>query len=154
MSSAVQDIDQPLYQDTRWLARTLGQVILRLEGQQVFDAVEDLRDVCHKRRAHSPDAPSLKELLGRVEQMPLEIAAPVARAFTLFFLLINTAEQVHRVRRRQQYGRSHQNSSQPASIRWAFEQLKQMGMSSSEVREAVSKVRARPVLTAHPTEAT
>src|SRR5690606_31322391 len=113
-----------------------------------------LREACHRRRALSPEAPSLRELLGRVEQMPLEIAAPVARAFTLFFLLINTAEQVHRVRRRQQYGRSHQNSSQPASIRWAFEQLKQMGMSSAEVREAVSKVRARPVLTAHPTEAT
>jgi phosphoenolpyruvate carboxylase len=31
--------------------------------------------------------------------MPVDRAASTARAFTLFFLLINTAEQVHRVRR-------------------------------------------------------
>lgn len=154
MNSPAQDIDQPLYQDTRWLARTLGQVILRLEGQEVFDAVESLREASHKRRGGVKDAPSLKELFARVETLPLEISAKVARAFALFFLLINTAEQVHRVRRRHQYGRSHFKTAQPASLRWAFEQLKSQGMSAEQVRETVGKLRARPVLTAHPTEAT
>ncbi len=120
----------------------------------MFDAVESLRDASHKRRAGADDAPSLDQLLARVEKLPLEVAAPVARAFALFFLLINTAEQVHRVRRRQQYGRSHHNTSQPASLKWAFEELKKQGMSAEQVRETVGNLRARPVLTAHPTEAT
>src|SRR5690606_20644429 len=122
MSTAPPPIDQPLYQDTRWLARTLGQVILRLEGQEVFDAVEELRDASHRRRGGEEGAPTLPELLAQVEKLSLEVAAPVARAFTLFFLLINTAEQVHRMRRRLQYSRSFQSSAQPSSLKWAFEE--------------------------------
>lgn len=147
-------IDQPLYQDTRWLARTLGQVILRLEGQEVFNAVEALREASHRRRGGDAGAPTLAELLAQVEKLSLEVAAPVARAFTLFFLLINTAEQVHRMRRRQQYSRSFQSSAQPASLKWAFEELKKMGKGPEDVRKSVARLRVRPVLTAHPTEAT
>ena len=39
-------------------------------------------------------------MLEKVDALPIDLAAPVARAFTLFFFLINTAEQVHRIRRR------------------------------------------------------
>ena len=51
-----------------------------------------------------------------MEALPLETAAQVARAFTLFFLLINTAEQAHRVRRQRHYA-----GSRPGSLRWALE---------------------------------
>src|ERR687894_632225 len=98
--------DVPLHDDVRWLASALGDVIRRLEGERAFAVVEELRQACRARRHGAPDAPDLAELLDRVRALPLEEAAVAARAFTLFFLLINTAEQVHRVRRREEYLRA------------------------------------------------
>src|SRR5690606_7311713 len=85
------------------------------------------------------------------EALPLETAAVVARAFTLFFLLINTAEQVHRVRRR----RAHPGDpAQPASPVWALRRLAEGGRTATQVAQDLAKLQVRPVLTAHPTEST
>src|SRR5688500_3888285 len=92
--------DLPLHDDVRWLAASLGRVIHRLEGDEAFRTVEELRRACRGRRRGAPGAPDLNALLDRVDALPLPLCATTARAFTLFFLLINTAEQVHRVRRR------------------------------------------------------
>src|SRR5687768_18017706 len=86
--------DVPLHEDVRWLADTLGRVIRRLEGEEAFNAVEGLRQACRDRRRGHADAASFASLLEQVAAMPLELSAVTARAFTLFFLLINTAEQV------------------------------------------------------------
>src|SRR5687768_4508934 len=138
----------------RYLASALGGVVRRLQGEDVFRAVEDLRRLSRDRRREDAGAPTLAQMLARVEQMPLAIAAPVARAFTLFFLLINTAEQVHRVRRRRAYQRDETAPPQPASARWAIARLRQRGHSASEVAAAIETLQVRPVLTAHPTEST
>lgn len=141
----------------RWLASLLGRVIQRLQGEAVFRAVEELRVASRARRRGDPTAPSLQELLSKVDTLPLSIAAPVARAFTVFFFLINTAEQVHRVRRRQSYATAEgtsPNSAQPASALWAFEELKRRGKTAAELRAYIRELEVRPVLTAHPTEAT
>ena len=97
--------DLPLHEDVRWLAAALGQVILRLEGEAAFETVESLRQATRSRRHGEPGAPSLATLLDTVDTLSLDRAATTARAFTLFFLLINTAEQVHRVRRTREYRR-------------------------------------------------
>src|SRR5687768_17638127 len=138
----------------RYLASALGGVVRRLQGEDVFRAVEDLRRLSRDRRREDAGAPTLAQMLARVEQMPLAIAAPVARAFTLFFLLINTAEQVHRVRRRRAYQRDETAPPQPASARWAIALLRERGHSASEVAAAIETLQVRPVLTAHPTEST
>ena len=138
----------------RYLASALGQVIKRLEGEAVFKAVEDLRLGCRARRRGETTAADLDTLLGRVADLPLAVAAPVARAFTLFFFLINTAEQVHRVRRRHAYEDGAEHQAQPASIRWAFDKLRDSKRSAADVRNYLRELEVRPVLTAHPTEAT
>ena len=143
--------DRPLHDDVRRLASCLGRTIRRFEGDEVFEAVEGLRKACRDRRAGEADAADLRTLLHRVEALPLEVAAPVARAFTLFFLLINTAEQVHRVRRRRSYPSS---TPQPGSIRWALHTLRADGASADEVAQALAALQVEPVLTAHPTEST
>src|SRR5918992_3946666 len=85
--------DVPLHDDVRRLAAGLGRIIRRLEGEEAFDTVEELRRACRARRRGDAGAPSLDELLDYVDSLPLELMASAARAFTLFFLLINTAEQ-------------------------------------------------------------
>ena len=146
--------DIPLHDDVRRLADALGAVIERLEGEEAFQTVEHLRRACRARRRGDPDAADLATLLRYVAAIPLELAALAARAFTLFFLLINTAEQVHRVRRRRAYQRDEEAPPQPASARWAMARLRESDRSASEVAAAIEALEVRPVLTAHPTEST
>jgi phosphoenolpyruvate carboxylase len=146
--------DVPLHDDVRWLAASLGKVILRLEGQSAFDSVESLRRACRARRHGQPNAPTLDELLEDVSALPLERAATVARAFTLFFLLINTAEQVHRVRRTRAYHSAETDDPQPGGARWAMRTLRSDGHDAAAVERAMLALDVRPVLTAHPTEST
>ena len=146
--------DVPLHDDVRWLAASLGKVILRLEGEAAFDSVESLRRACRARRHAEADAPALGELLEQVSAFPLERAAIVARAFTLFFLLINTAEQVHRVRRARAYRSTERDAPQPGGARWAMRTLRSKGHDAAAVERAMLSLDVRPVLTAHPTEST
>ncbi|HEX2781227.1 MAG TPA: phosphoenolpyruvate carboxylase, partial [Gemmatimonadaceae bacterium] len=146
--------DQPLHDDVRWLAGTLGRVIQRLEGDDALRVVEDLRQAGRARRLGEPDAPTLDQLVERVSQLPTPLAALTARAFTLFFLLINTAEQVHRVRRRNDYRQQGDDVPQPASARWTMRRLKESGRTADVVAKAIRGLDVRPVLTAHPTEST
>lgn len=148
------DEDLPLHEDVRWLASALGQVIRRLEGEAAFETVESLRQATRARRHGEPRARSLADLLEMVEALPLDRAASTARAFTLFFLLINTAEQVHRIRRTRDYERRADAGPQPASARHVMQLLRQAGASRDEVASAIRSLQVRPVLTAHPTEST
>ncbi|GJG86959.1 phosphoenolpyruvate carboxylase [Gemmatimonadetes bacterium T265] len=148
--------DLPLHDDVRWLAGALGRVIQRLEGDDAFDTVESLRRACRARRHGEPGAPDLDTLLAQVAALTPEASAVAARAFTLFFLLINTAEQVHRVRRRAAYleGDGDEPAPQPASARWTMRRLRDDGRTAAEVADAMRRLAVRPVLTAHPTEST
>jgi len=146
--------DVPLHDDVRWLAASLGRVIRRLEGEAAFETIEALRQACRARRLGDAGAPSLDDLIAQVEALSLESCAVTARAFTLFFLLINTAEQVHRVRRARAYRAVDDAEPQPASARWAMRALRASGREASEVERAMLGLDVRPVLTAHPTEST
>jgi len=146
--------DRALHDDMRYLGSALGSVVRRLQGEATFQAVEDLRILSRDRRRGDPGAPTLEAMLKKVDALPLDIAAPVARAFTLFFFLLNTAEQVHRVRRRHAYERAPSSPPQPGSFRWVFEKLRDEGKTAADVRELLRGLEVRPVLTAHPTEAT
>jgi phosphoenolpyruvate carboxylase len=145
----------PLHEDVRRLAATLGRVIQRIEGEEAFRTVEELRRACRARRRGDTGAPDLHALLDHVDALPLPLCALTARAFTLFFLLINTAEQVHRVRRRETYTR-HEGDDAPqvGSARWTMRRLRETGRSADDVARAIGQLDVRPVLTAHPTEST
>jgi phosphoenolpyruvate carboxylase len=146
--------DLPLHDDVRWLAGALGRVIQRLEGREAFEIVERLRSASRARRHREPGAPSLDDLLREVDGLSVEHCMVAARAFTLFFLLINTAEQTHRVRRRKSYLGKGVTDAQPASARWTMRELRKLGATPDAIEQAMLKLDIRPVLTAHPTEST
>jgi phosphoenolpyruvate carboxylase len=89
LSLEIRAEDRPLHEDIRYLGRALGRVIERLQGREVFLAVEGLRTASRDRRRGEPNAPSLDDLLARVSDLTPSQAGPVARAFTLLFFLIN-----------------------------------------------------------------
>jgi phosphoenolpyruvate carboxylase len=146
--------DLPLHDDVRRLAASLGRVIRRLEGEAAYETIESLRVACRARRHGAPGASTLRELLAQVQAMPVDRAATTARAFTLFFLLINTAEQVQRVRRSRAYRATDDAEPQAGSARAVMRALREAGRSADDVERAIARLRVRPVLTAHPTEST
>jgi len=141
--------DAPLRQDVRWLAGTLGRVVGRLAGEDILHAVEELRRACRARRLGVPGAPDLDALLARTRALPPETARLTARAFTVFFILINAAEQAHRVRRARQDDLA---AAQRGSVRWSLRRLREAGHEAAAVAGALRTLDVRPVLTAHPTE--
>jgi phosphoenolpyruvate carboxylase len=150
----VREVDLPLHEDVRWLAASLGRVIRRIEGERPYEIIESLRTAAKRRRRGDVDAPTLAQLFAQVDALPVDLTAVAARAFTLFFLLINTAEQVHRVRRARSYRQLEHPEPQPASARWTMRALRRAGHGAAEVEHAMLALRVRPVLTAHPTEST
>ena len=73
--------DLPLHEDVRWLAAALGRVIQRLEGQESFEIVEQLRVATRARRHGEKNAPNLDELLRTIDGLSVEQCAMAARAF-------------------------------------------------------------------------
>ncbi|MEN0068228.1 MAG: phosphoenolpyruvate carboxylase [Myxococcota bacterium] len=144
--------DRPLHDDVRWIASGLGEVIAQFAGREVLEAVEQLRTASRARRRGDEGAASLNELLAVVEGWPRSRSVVVGRAFTLFFLLINTVEQVHRVRRRR--AKEAEGDAAPASLDQAIGTMVEAGLSAEGVAERIAGLHVRPVLTAHPTEST
>ena len=124
----------------------------RMEGDACFQAVERLRTACRERRLGAADAEGLDQLLAYVDSLPLDTVSRVARSFALFFLLINTVEQVHRVRTHRQEGMG--SADEPGSLGRVFDNLAQAGVDAEAMADALARLEIRPVLTAHPTEAT
>jgi len=147
--SAIAD-DDPLVVDINWLTASLRRAIKRFEGEQVAVAVRELGQACRARRAGEAGAPTLEALFRRVRELPLRDSNAMVRAFTLYFVLLNTAEQVDRVRRRS----TPDAEDTRASVLQSFVQLKREGYTAEQVRQRISELEVRPVLTAHPTEST
>jgi len=146
--------DGPLHETVRLLATTLGRVIRRLEGESCFKAVEHLRTECRSRREGDPDAADLDHLLNVVGKLEPATLGVAARAFALFFLLINTAEQVYQAMAHREEGRRPDGDPRPGTYRWAMSQLKAAGHDADTVAGFLERMEVRPVFTAHPTEAT
>jgi phosphoenolpyruvate carboxylase len=85
-----------------------------------------------------------RRFLRQIDGLTVEQCAVAARAFTLFFLLINTAEQTHRVRRRNAYSGTTSTEPQPASARWTMKQLRAVGASADQIEKAMLRLHIRP----------
>jgi len=139
----------PLAREVKLVGALLGQVIVEQEGTQLFELVEALRRTAIRRRRDASDQ-LLADLGALLDGRPLGELLAAARAFTAYFLLINLAEEKHRVRtlrRRERAG------ILPESIADAVGQLSQARVGTDDLRTLLDGLLLRPVLTAHPTEA-
>jgi serine/threonine protein kinase len=78
---------------------SVGEVLMKHAGDRVFQAVEHARKVTHTLR-ESFDAQKENEFLTWIRGLDVATATQVIRAFTLYFQLVNLAEEVHRIRRK------------------------------------------------------
>ena len=132
-----------LRDDIRRLGDLLGEALVRQEGPHTYDTVERIRALSRD----DPDAAA-----GLIDALPLDQAATMARAFSLYFHLANIVEQVHRARA-QVLARAATGGplvEAGVAIRAALEAG---DVAAAEVRAGFASISARPVFTAHPTEA-
>ena len=143
--------DAGLRDDIRLLGRILGETVAELHGAEALGLVEESRrSAVALRQGRLPGgrAAFAASIAGR----PLPDLALLAEAFTGFFHLINTAEEVHRVRSLRARDRA---GAPPAegSIAAAVAELAATGAGPDEVQALLDRMLVMPVLTAHPTEA-
>lgn len=137
----------PLAREVKLVGALLGQVIVEQEGEALFELVELLRHSAIRRRRGEPHAIDASAVIAA--RRPDELVA-VARAFTAYFLLINLAEEKHRVR---MLRRRERAGILPESVADGVAQLAASEMGARELRALLDRLLLRPVLTAHPTEA-
>src|SRR4029079_4670906 len=80
-------------------------------------------------------------------------AEAVIKAFSLYFQLVNLAEERHRVRTLRRRARGARNGVLDDSVAEAVDMLRRLGRSERELDALVARLEISPVLTAHPTEA-
>ena len=146
-------LDDPgLQRDIRFLDGLLDATILRLEGEDAFKLVEEVRGATQRLRRH-PSMASARALCDRLTSLGLNQLRTLSRAFSLHFDLANLAEEQARqraLRRRAGEAPSLPLAETPAE---GLSQLRSAGRTADQVAEVLARALVLPVFTAHPSEA-
>jgi phosphoenolpyruvate carboxylase len=146
-----EDKEQPLRDDVRTLGAMVGDLIREQGGDELFEFVESARLRAIRRREDN-EKPG-EELAELVRDLDPTFAMSVIRSFSTYFQMVNTAEKVHRIRRRRDYLREV-TQYQPGGLEDILLRLKAAGFGPDEIQALMDTLRIEPVFTAHPTEPT
>src|SRR2546421_6490821 len=162
--------DGPLRQDIHMLGDALGRVIQQHSSPTVFDMVERLRLNCKRLRecaaaltfASGTETLQLQNEVARldheitcmVENCDLDTAIDVIRAFTVYFHLVNTAEQHHRTRRLLTHETENKLSALRGSLGALSAFFQRNSLNAATIQQLLNQLSIDLVFTAHPTEAT
>ncbi len=143
--------DAQLRRDVHELGVVVGELLREQCGEDLYQAVEDARRAAISRREGDASASArLEAILG---QFSTGSARDFVRAFSTFFQVVNTAEQVHRMRRRRDYLKDD-SIRQPGSIQETVFRLRESGMDLAAAGRLLAALRIVPVFSAHPTAPT
>ena len=145
LEGVVNELDSALRRDIRRLGAQLGDALVRQHGPGLLERVEQVRRLARGLRRSEEDSTALADLLAGVD---VADAGLLARAFTVYFHLANTAEQVHRID-----DLTEKRAAGSNRFGEMVGRLRQMGFADDEIVSTVNSTELRPVFTAHPTEA-
>jgi phosphoenolpyruvate carboxylase len=147
------DSSLPLRRDVRMLGNILGEILVYHGGQVLLDTVEKIREMCKTLRLEN-DKATYDALKLEISNLTPTLRKQVIRAFSVYFHLINAAEQNHRIRRRREYQLRTDVNVQPGSIESAILSLQENEMSTEIIQNVINTLSLELIITAHPTEAT
>lgn len=163
--------DAALRQDIHLLGDALGKAIQWHSGRELFTVVEQLRRKCRTLRdttqqlAQETTCEEISRLQAEISALDTEITAVVAncdldtaigviRAFTVYFHLVNTAEQYHRIRRRRISELEQPDKLPSGSLAALVRLFADYQFDHNTVQQLLNDLSIELVFTAHPTEAT
>lgn len=145
----------PLRNEVNTLARNLGQQILRLSGPAAFALADDIRTSVKdiRKAAGQGDASQAEALHVRIAGLSTAQAEGLVSAFSLYFHLVNVAEERQRARVNAER-EANSSAAQPRreSLMAMVGTLKANGFSYDEAVDLLSCVQLHLTFTAHPTE--
>lgn len=143
--------DVQLRHDVHELGRLVGELLREQCGEELYAAVERARRAAIDRREGEASADGQ---IGAVLQgLDTHGMRDFARAFSTFFQMVNTAEQVHRIRRARDYQR-RDSAPQPGSIRDTLFRLRDGGLDLDATGKLLGSLYIMPVFSSHPTAPT
>jgi phosphoenolpyruvate carboxylase len=140
-----------LQRDIQLFTALLGEVLREHSRKRVLVLVERLRDGFASLRERD-DCKQREKLMRRIEGLDPQTLAEVIRAFTIYFGLVNTAEEVHaHLERMEQV--SAGGPLWVGSFDDTVRRLKNAGVGPDSFQSLLKHLVYLPVFTAHPTEA-
>jgi len=145
------DKDAALRREVNLLGQVLGETLIEQGGRALFEAVETIRELSKRIRGEGrpEDIRRMEEV---IRGLDAGTARSVVKAFSIYFQLVNTAEENHRVRRKRHYDALPPKHAQRWSLRETIYGLRQRGVAAGQVQDILLKLSIEPVFTAHPTE--
>ena len=143
--------DELLRRDVRLLGDMLGDVIREIEGADAVDLVEEVRGLARSRRGGDQAAEAALD--ARIAALDDREATLVARAFSVFFDLVNIAEDRQRVRVLRDRERERDPLPLVESLAGGIVEFRAQGLPADEVQAALDRLAVELVFTAHPSEA-
>ena len=138
--------------DIRLLGDLLGQAIRRLAGEFAFQLEEEVRAAAKELRA-KPSLDAARTLRDRLGGLPVEHLRTLIRAFSVYFDLINLAEQQARVRSLKNRAAAKAADPRAETAEAALRQLHSAGVGPDDLAAHLATALVVPVYTAHPSEA-
>jgi phosphoenolpyruvate carboxylase len=129
----------------------LGEILVEQRGPHLLELVERVRSLAIAARESGQ--PVNNRLVDDISALPLDVMEDLVRAFTLFFYLVNAAEENHRLRALRQRARASSPEPLSESVAAAIKSLATHAVSANDVQLLLEQLKVNPVLTAHPSEA-
>ena len=147
--AVAEGIPSPLRREVRLLSTVLGRVLEEAGGAGLLSDVERLRTTTIAFRG-VPSDQRRAAVVDLVEGFELERAEQVARAFTVYFQLVNLAEEHQRIRALRD--RARRGEGVVHSLAQTVGELREHA-GDDELSTLLDRLEITAVLTAHPTEA-
>lgn len=140
--------EERLRKNIKDLGFILGEVLKEQEGKPLFDKVEKLRALTKDLRAgnHEEVIPKIKSVVSRLD---LRQSYNIIKAFSLYFILVNAADEVHKI-----ILTKSEADKDEDYFGESISQLKEIKVTQKQLDKILADIEITPVFTAHPTEAT
>jgi phosphoenolpyruvate carboxylase len=143
--------DEQLRARVKLFGNILGNVLREHAGEQVFEAVEALRKG-HINLRKEDDSLKRAELAKLVESLDAEKLTHVVRAFSIYFILANIAEEAYQHKHRTKDIGDDGHQLWRGSFDHTLAEMEQQGVKPEQMQTLLDRLAYIPVFTAHPTE--
>lgn len=147
----IESLADPLRASVSKLGHILGEILEEQGGPSLLAKVEEIRLKSIELRGNfSPERQ--RALLDETSNLDPDTAWLLVRAFTMYFHLVNIAEEHSRLHTLAERERHHWPAPRTESIAAALQSLQSEGVSAAAINRFLSRMLVEPVFTAHPTE--